>query len=668
MKRNNMPWQAVQPAAVDWTETGDPLSMDFEDIYYSRDNGLQESRHVFLAGNDLPARWSNHPGQSFCIGETGFGTGLNFLMTWQAWEDLAGPKPDLHYLSIEKSPLTRGDMTRALAAWPELAPLADDLLAAWPGLVPGQHRLLLANGRVRLDLWWEEAELTLEDLACSGPVVDAWYLDGFAPARNETMWQQTLFAHAAAMSHPGATFATFTAAGHVRRGLTDAGFKVSRVPGYGRKRESLSGQLTTATSRADTADTPWDLACQRIPAPATAIVLGAGLAGCTAAAALAQRGVLVTLIDQGQLADGASGNKQGILYTRLSPRHSTLTDFALQSFRFSSEFYRQFFQQGMLEHKVDGELCGSFHQSSDSAEMDLLADILAPVNELAQVLEPEAANLLLGIEQQSRGYWYPRSGWIHPSAVCRVLALTSGVKLLENCGTVDLKLQQNQWQASSDSGVLATADCAVIATGTDAGKQKELDWLPLQAIRGQTSQLPSDESLGNLRAALCHGGYISPARNEEHCIGATFGLNDPDLTLREEDHRDNLSKLAKALPALGPALETVLCNKLQGRVGYRCASPDYLPMVGAVPNRQAFLDSYGGLRKNARQIIPQRGVFVPGLYLSTAHGSRGLTSIPMAAEVLASLICNEPAPLSRELTRALSPARFLMRDLARNRI
>jgi tRNA 5-methylaminomethyl-2-thiouridine biosynthesis bifunctional protein len=668
MSPGNTPWRPLVAAALHWTETGDPQSTAFGDVYYSRDNGLEESRYVFLEGNGLPARWLRTENKRFVIAETGFGTGLNFLLTWQSWQALPEPRPDLHYLSVEKHPLAPADMARALAAWPSLGTLAKELLEYYPGLLPGQHRLLLDQDRVTLDLWWQDVADALPDLASHGqPWVDAWYLDGFAPSRNESMWQLDILRAVAALSRPEATFATFTAAGQVRRDLADAGFTVAKVPGYGRKRECLRGRLSRPAVITPPAPC-WDLGAAPPTPPASAMVIGAGLAGCTIAAALARRGIEVTLLDQGKLAAAGSGNEQGILYTRLSRNHSALTDFALQSFRFAVGFYRGLFRQGKLIEGLDGALCGNFHLSDDTDDMAALAALLATVPEFARVLNATQAEAVLGLEQHRGGYWYPQSGWLRPASVCQALVSTPAVRLLEDCGEIMLTASANGWEARADKRTIATAPCAVIATGTGSAAMASLDWLPLQAIRGQTTHLPTADMFGELRTGLCHTGYMAPAREGIHCIGATFNLQDEELALRVEDHSSNLVKLAAAVPHWRAALEALDPAKLDGRVGFRCASPDYLPLAGPVPDMPAFLREFAFLRKNARQTIASKGQYIPGLYLSTAHGSRGLTSTPLAAELLASQICGEPAPLDREMSRTLAPARFIIRNLSRNRI
>ncbi len=669
LKRDNTPWGATPAALLQWTPSGEPHSGRFDDIYFSREDGAAESRHVFLAGNGLPQRWQRWAAPVFRIAETGFGTGLNFLLSWQAWRALPAPRPRLHYVSFEKFPLGPDELARALAPFDELAELARALVQAWPGRLPGQHRLLLEDGEVLLDLWWEDVAQALPDLASRGPQVDAWYLDGFAPARNDEMWRETLYPYIAALSRPGATFSTFTAAGQVRRGLAAAGFEVRKVPGYGRKRESLVGRIAAPGAAMPWPDTPWDLPEQMAQAPASALVLGAGLAGCALARALALRGVRVSLLERGDIAGQASGNSQGILYTRLSRRHSALNDFALQSFRHAATRYAQWFASGGLASGVDGELCGMFHLEEDPGELAALADALDGLEEFAQVTDRVRAAQLLGVEPALDGLWLPASGWLNPPAVCRALVAHPLIELRTGCGELALAREQDHWIArDSHAAVIARAPVAAICAATGSRDLPGLEWLPLRAIPGQTTVLPQSAATAALRAAVCHRGYIAPASGGAHCIGASFRPNDPGLDLREPEHRENLDNLAAALPGLECELAGQPLADLAGRVGVRCTSPDYLPLAGPVPERADFLHSYAALRKNARQPIPRRGSYMPGLYLNAGHGSRGLSSTPLCAELLASMICGEPLPLSRELARALSPARFLIRDLSRNRI
>ncbi|MFT5334381.1 MAG: tRNA 5-methylaminomethyl-2-thiouridine biosynthesis bifunctional protein, partial [Halioglobus sp.] len=520
MNRDNTLWEPIQSAELEWPEDSGPRSKHYDDVYFSPAGGLAESEHVFLRGNGLPERWKRHDRPLFCIIETGFGTALNFLVTWDLWRRQSADRPILHYISVEKYPLNKADLSRALSYWPSLANLAAQLEERYPEPIRGQHRLILEEGKVILDLWWENVEDALVSLS-SGEhkPADAWYLDGFCPARNESMWTQRLYSAMAAASRPSATFSTFSAAGDVRRGLSTAGFTVTKATGFGPKRECLQGVVEQPLPHLDITHTPWDLKTQPGQIPNSVIILGAGLAGCTTANALAQRNIDVTLIEAGQVASAGSGNNQGILYTRLSSRHSSLTDFALQSFCFSHHFYKNLLSTSQLLEDEDGSLCGSFHQKEATDEMLALREALKLAPELAEVLDRTAAAVRTGLDQPSGGYWFPKSGWMRPASVCKALLNHPKITLIERTGPADLQQCSEGWRASIGKNVLATADCAVIATGISAQAHPELSWLPGQFIRGQTTELPTNNVFGALSTGLCHTGYFAPARRGSHCIG-----------------------------------------------------------------------------------------------------------------------------------------------------
>lgn len=224
-------------AKVRW-EDGVPVSERFDDPYYARTDGLAESRHVFLEGNGLAARW--RAGERFTVAELGFGTGLNFLAAWQLWRGVAAPGEVLDFVSFERFPLESDQIARALGHWPELGALAGALLGAWP---PGQGDIDLPQARLRV-----VPGDARETVPAWHGAAGAWFLDGFAPARNPEMWAADLMAAVGAHTVPGGTFATYSAAGRVRRALEAAGFQVTRRQGFGTKREMLAGTLP-ATER-----------------------------------------------------------------------------------------------------------------------------------------------------------------------------------------------------------------------------------------------------------------------------------------------------------------------------------------------------------------------------------------------------------------------------------
>ncbi len=670
------PWRGAGSPDLTWSD-GTPQSTRFGDTYFSRAGGPDESHHVFLNGNELPHRWQ--AGTDFTIAETGFGTGLNFLTTWQAWRQrpVAGDADRLHYVSIEAFPLTRADLQTAASAWPALAQASEQLLAAYPPPLPGLHRLQF--GRVCLDLVYAELAEGLEILLALPELsVDAWYLDGFAPARNPEMWTPALYHAMANLSAADGSFATFTAAGEVRRGLVEAGFAVSKAPGFGRKRDMLRGKLDSPAEPAEPLVTPWHLPRARFPQaarpvscdtpPRTALVLGAGLAGAAAARSLAERGLAVEVYDAGEIAGAASGNPQGALYTRLSHQDSPLTRFALHSFLFACRLYRGMLEREELQPGRDGELCGLLQLRPGWGPGDVLYNTVRSLPGLVEGLDDEQAVALTGVAGCDGGLYYPGSGWLNPAAVSRVRLQHPHIRVIENCGPVTVQPATRGWRLANRHGeLLAEAPVLVVACGANSADLVGADWLQLQAIRGQTSQVASRGALKALRTVICHEGYLPPAREGEHCLGATFAIGDSDPAMRTTDHRANIEQLARALPTLTEDLPAVF-DDLPGRVGYRCATPDYLPVAGPVPDAEGFCEDYAELRRNARQLIPRTGSYRPGLYFSAGHGSRGLTSTPLCGELLAAQVCGEPWPMPADLARALAPARFLVRALKRNRV
>ena len=227
----------LEVASLMLAADGTPMSEAYSDIYYASAGGHAQARHVFLAGNGLPVRWQDRA--CFTILETGFGLGLNFLATWLAWRDDSQRCQELHFISLEKHPLVNADLALAHAAWPELDDLAAALRRRWPPLVAGTHRLEFEGGRLILTLIFADAVEALPTLVAA---VDGFYLDGFSPARNPELWSAALCRSLARLAVPGASLATWSVAGSVRRALLAAGFAVEKRGGFAHKRQMLVGR------------------------------------------------------------------------------------------------------------------------------------------------------------------------------------------------------------------------------------------------------------------------------------------------------------------------------------------------------------------------------------------------------------------------------------------
>jgi tRNA 5-methylaminomethyl-2-thiouridine biosynthesis bifunctional protein len=598
--------------ALDWKE-GQPYSSRFGDVYFSADSGLEETRHVFLQGNRLAERFAAlNSGESFCIGETGFGTGLNFLCAWQLFGQAAPAGASLDFFSVEKFPISDDELRAALALWPELRDEADALSARWRRRVPGWNHWSFAGGRVRLTLAIEDVERALTQLP--QPLVNAWFLDGFAPSKNPEMWTEAVLAGIAQASHPGATLATYTSAGRVRRALLLAGFEVERVSGYGRKREMLRGSLPgkKRTSRR----------------PNTALVIGGGLAGCAAAHALAQRGIAVTLVDQAsQLASAASGNPRGILHARFGAGMNELHRFVLAAYGHAL---------GLLDEvlPVDDVMraeCGLLQLACSKTEakrIARLAQLEWPAH-LLQFVDAERASQLAGIRMAYGGLWFPAGGWMVPPQVCAKLA--EHPLVMKRFGHEVTALEQTTagWRTIGE-GFSFEAEQAVMCCSYQARALSQFAAFPLQPVRGQISELLSTSASEQLQAVVCGGGYCAPAVAGRHVVGATTGFDDDAVDLRAADHAGNLAQLAAHMPALRSALGEVDVAHLPGRAGVRCSVPGATPLVGEVES---------------------------GLYCSLAHGTRGLLTAGLAGEVIGASMCGQLAPLPQAPLDALAPQR-----------
>lgn len=647
-----------QHAELDWDENGQPQSRQYGDVYFSRTSGIEETTHVFLVQNNLTARFAAlQPGERLVIGETGFGTGLSFLCAWRLFEEHAPAGARLHFVSVEKHPLTRDDLERALALWPELNGLAQQLLGQYMAVNPGFQQFRLADGRVSLTLLVGDAQ---ESLATLDARVDAWFLDGFAPAKNPQMWQPELFAQLARLSAPGATLGTFTSAGFVRRGLIEAGFEVKRVPGWGSKWEILRGLFA---GEAAAAQKPWFARPGFRPAQRQALVIGAGLAGCATAVSLADRGWQVTVLERhADIAQEGSGNPQGVLYLKLSAHGTALTQLVTSGFGYSRRLLQN------LQHGRDWEACGVLQLAYDAREAERQGGLAeAFPASLLKAVDQAQAEQIAGVSLAQGGLFFPDAGWVHPPALCRWMIERPGIELLRHHEPLQLRRENDRWQAFDGDRLLAQAPVVVLAGAAETSRFSQSAWLPLKRIRGQITGLPATEQSAQLQTVLCAKGYVAPPRDGQHTLGASFNFDQTDPAPSEAEHLSNLEMLEELSPDLYRRLQadTRAVAALDGRVAMRCTSPDYLPIIGPLADAPAFAEAYAALVRNARQVPDAPCPWLDGLYVNTAHGSRGMITAPIAGELLAAWLDGEPLPVPRAIAEACHPNRFLLRKLIR---
>lgn len=627
-------------AQLEW-RNNQPYSQQYEDVYFSTDDGLAESDYVFFQHNQLASRWQALKDETFIIAETGFGTGLNFLCAWQRWIQYAPKTAHLHFVSTEKFPLSETDLAQALELWPSLEPLNKALLAQYQNIREGFHRLSFDDGRVTLTLLIGDANKTLAQLNAQ---VDAWFLDGFAPAKNPDMWQSDLFQQMARLSHQATTFATFTSAGEVKRNLQTAGFGVNKAPGFGKKREMLFGQFVGTKSQSS------PLSQKK------AIVIGGGLAGTSSAQALARRGWQVTLIERhATLAKEGSGNPLGVLYPRLIGGDTAINQLALQGFLYSARLFDQLHLSA-----ADYSPCGVLQLAFNAREQQRLSKIAKDYPDLIHNTNEKESSVLSGIKLNLDGAFIPQAGWINPAALCLAFAHHPNIQIKRHTEAISLKYINQCWQVWNGESCVAEAPAVIIAGANDTQNFSQTQHCELSAVRGQITLLPITEQSQTIKTVICTDAYLSPAKDGFHCLGATFTPNDSTIDERVHDHQSNLKQLKTLAP---PLAETYKNVDVTGRAALRCVTSDYLPLAGAV------LDVTQLHQEPPRYNTPAEQLpWLKGLYVNTGHGAKGLVNAPICAEAIASLICNEPSPIPNSLLSALDPNRFALKKMGLKRL
>ncbi len=617
-------FQPVIPAEACFSADGTLYSRRFEDVYASSQGAIAQAQHVFLKGNGLPGRW--HGAERFTIVETGFGAGLNFLATWRALREDRSATTRLHFVSVEKHPFAMTELECIHAPFPEVRDIAAQLRMRYPPLLPGFHRLHFDGGRVTLTLLFGDAAAMLHQLQARA---DAFFLDGFAPAKNPQMWDQGVFVELARLANATATLATYTVAAAVCRGLTEAGFAVEKHAGFANKREMLCGRF----------DRP--VAGALVQEEKRAIVIGAGLAGTSCSQRLAERGWNVQLIERHHApAQEASGNPAGLVRPVFSLDWNTHSRFTSAAFLYAIR------HQGGLEESGNGPVHGDggvLQLARDPNHFDKqqrIVEQFALPADMVKIVQPREASDLAGVPVAGPGCWFPRAVWANPASMCLAnLAAAQGlVEFHYGRDVAAMRRVDGRWEVLDGAGiVLASAPVVVLANAYMASRLTQASGLPLRPVRGQVS-LMRQRPDRNLRIAVCREGYVTPAIDGMHCFGASFNEGMAEQDMRTEDHVANLGRLEAMLPGFG---DGVAPGMLGGQVGFRAMSVDRLPVLGAIADSQSQDASTEG-----------------GLFACLALGSRGMTWAVLAAEIVASRISGDPMPVESSLLGALGPSRF----------
>jgi tRNA 5-methylaminomethyl-2-thiouridine biosynthesis bifunctional protein len=652
--------EPLTPAPLAFRDDGTLYSPAYGDIYHSAVGALAQAHYVFVAGNELPERWREK--RLFTVVETGFGAGCNFLATWAAWRADPARCDRLHFVSVEKHPFSQQDLVRAYAqivADTTISPLARMLADAWPTLVPGLHRLEFEDGRVTLTVAFGDALDILPKLWLRA---DAFYLDGFAPAKNPDLWSPAVFKSLARIAGDGATFATYSSAGDVKRALEQAGFAYRKIDGFGWKRAMLVGRFAPR----------WRVRRHEPPVPVAvderhAIVIGAGLAGCALIERLAARGWRVSSIERhAAIAREASGNPAGVFHPMMSRDDSVGSRITRAGFLYALRRWSSLEQAG---HTFQRSVNGLLHLAADDDEARAMTSAIASFGYPPDYVMPmplSDAQTVANVPLARGGWFYPRGGSLDPASLCAALCdvardlltrhFSAEISHIERSGT--------QWEVFDMAGrSIARAPVVIVANAHDAARIACLQHASTRSVRGQLTLLPAHavSGLARLRVPLIGDGYAVPLADGITLTGATYEIDDSDTAVRASGHVENLQRLAHMLPHVAGSIEVCDATSLAGRVAFRCVTADRLPMIGPLAEEAAAARDAASLRGAWPLDLPRSN----GLYGAFGYGSRGLVWASLGAELIASQIEGEPWPLERDLAEALDPARALLHALRR---
>ncbi|KID57346.1 FAD-dependent cmnm(5)s(2)U34 oxidoreductase [Pseudoalteromonas luteoviolacea] len=659
----------ISNAQIHFNDSGTPVADNFDDVYFSNDDGLAESNYVFFEQNELPARFSSHPRKHFVIAETGFGTGLNFLNTWSQFKrtkNLAIER--LYFMSFEKYPIKLSDLKQALKAWPGLSDLSEQLCQQYPLALQGCHRLEFDQGRVILDLWFGDVQDSMPQIAYqSKGVVDAWYLDGFAPSKNPDMWQQTLFDSMAHLSQEHATFATFTAAGFVRRGLQDAGFECKKVKGYGRKREMVVGKLKAVTEKSTT---PLYYQHQKAELSNVAII-GGGIASSCLQYHLAKRGVKSSLFcEDDTLARGASHNLQGAVYPNLQSEYGIPSEFYAHSFLYAKRFYDQLSHLGFqFSHQWCGVLLQSINDSKQIQHNKVASSEIYP-KQLIKAVDQVEAQSISNIDTPYGGLFIELGGWVSPPELTQAVFDAAQTKQSSECHfntqIKALNKHDDGWYLDAGEQTFGPFSDVFICAGEHTDRFEQTQEIGIHGVRGQVSHIREGAASSKLSTVLCHKGYFTPSQNGLHCMGATFEKHSKSRAVTVQDDITNRQQLAGFYQ--GTDFDNSLGQVESAKAAVRCCFNDHTPMIGQVQDKDDLLHAFDNIKRGKFYDFKEPNLPHKGLHIVTGFGARGLCTAPLVTEHLVASLFQEPLPFSERVHEALHPARLIIRDMIRNKI
>jgi len=649
---------------LSWQESGHPYSVDFDDVYFSASDPVGESTHVFIEGNQLRQRFKSFEEKIFTVGEIGFGSGLNFLLTWKLWLEFAKRNSRLHYLAFENQPLSHKQLLQISKLWPELSNEYESLAKQFPAECRGCHRLFFGDS-VILDLHFGDATQRMADLDHRARI-NAWYVDGFKPRNNQDLWHKPLLNELARLSNKGTTLASYSVAGQFRRDLESSGFHCNKLIGFGSKRHMLSAIYESdQTLNWNDTQEPWNkLPLSKPPKSSQRIaILGAGLAGSSLAYSLNRRGLSTTVFDTARtIAAGASGIPQLALRPRLFQSDSALAEYYLQSYLFAVRQLTSFTKTaGLVWHNTGVLQFNNALNRKSEFELNKIKE-LYPYHVVRYHKEFKEYEFLVANNKPI--IEFPQGGWVYSHKLCELLLEDSKTEIKLGTHINKVHKADKLWILSTNTQEQFAFDIVIFANSEGISELGQTDSLPLEITSGQVSTFSANNSNMRVDKVICGSRSLFPSFEEgarSHLVAASY-RNSTSLEQLVEDDEENYV-------SVNSLLETgfqLLKKSQKSQVALRTNTPDKIPLVGQIPNPHNVCKEYRELSFNAKKKFSntiQADNYFQGLYISAAHGSNGLATCGFSAEIISSLICNEQLPVSNEILDALNPIRFVIRNL-----